>query len=113
MVSARQNMLVETHALRQQAVELLAWLETSQKQVEGQLKSEQREDMVRLVAGRSAMDEAILQTRRVIESLDRAASEAREIGENGESAGLSGAVQVVGRLGAIFGQPGMLAGAGR
>lgn len=99
----RQNVLIETHALRQQAVEVLSWLEESRAQIEAQLKAEQRTDMVRLVAGRSSLDQAILDTKRVIESLDRAMSEARRTGEHPSQHALCGSVQVVSRVGSMFG----------
>jgi predicted AAA+ superfamily ATPase len=99
MVSTRQNILIETHALRQQAVELLAWLEDSHRQVQAQLKSEQREDMVRIVAGRSSLEQSIADTRRMIESLDRALEEARRSGESPQpTENFGSAVHVVGRM---------------
>lgn len=112
MVSARQNVLIETHALRQQAGELLAWLEHAHEQLVSQLKTEQREDMVRVVAGRSSLEAAIEQTRRMIDAMDRAMAEVRESGGGDEACAeaMRGTVQVVGRLGAMFGQPGGLAG---
>lgn len=78
-------------------MELLAWLEQSQRQVHEQLKSEQREDMVRVVAGRSSLEQAITDTRRMIESLDRALEEARRSGET-PTENFGSAVQVVGRM---------------
>lgn len=97
MIGTRQNLLIETHSLRQQAIELLAWLEQSERQIQEQLKSEQREDMVRVVAGRSSLEQAITDTRRMIEALDRALEEARRTGETPRST-FAGAVEVVTRL---------------
>lgn len=117
-MSRRQQVLIDTHATREQAAELLRTLEESRKSLEAQLAGEQREDVVKLVTGRSALDQAIADTRRMVESLDRAMSEARnglsddelearEAGMNeaggsgggGESDGF--AVHVVGRIGRV------------
>ena len=76
-MSRRQQLLIETHATRQQAAELLRTLEETRKQMEQQLTDEKREDVVKLVTGRSSIDAAITATRRMIETLDRAISEAR------------------------------------
>lgn len=77
MRTTRQQVLIETHATRQQAVELLKALQHAHAECEAHLKSEQRSDVVKTVTGRSSVENAIASTRRMIESLDRAVEEAR------------------------------------
>lgn len=78
MVSARQKVLIDTHNMRQQASELLRSLESAQAECEQQLAREQREDAMKTVTGRSSLEHAVANTRRMIESLDRAMDEARK-----------------------------------
>ncbi|MBY0263690.1 MAG: hypothetical protein K2Q20_15200 [Phycisphaerales bacterium] len=77
MSMSRQNVLIQTHAARQQAAELLKQLEASLAECQAQLKAEQRIDHVKLVTGKSSLETAIAQTQRMLESLDRALEEAR------------------------------------
>lgn len=78
MSMTRQNVLIQTHAARQQAAELLKQLQASLAECEAQLKAEQRVDHVKLVTGKSSLENAIAQTQRMLESLDRALEEARK-----------------------------------
>lgn len=88
-MNERQRMTIETSGLRQQALELLASLEESQRALRKQLETEQRQDMMRLVAGRSSLEQAIADTRRMIAMLDRTLEDARDAAET---------VNVVGRI---------------
>ena len=93
---SRQQVLIDTHATRQQAADLLKTLEEARRQVEAQLEGDKREDVVRVVTGRSALEAAIANTKRMIEALDRAVEEARNgCVEEVETPEL----QVVGRIG--------------
>jgi hypothetical protein len=109
-VAARRELLLQTHAVRQHAVDVLKSLEASRQALDQQLASEEREDLVKVVAGRSALDKAILDTRRMIDGLDRAAESARESAESDGTGGEVGASAVVvrervlGRIGAAAGQ---------
>lgn len=78
-MKTRQQLLIETHALRQQAAELAAQLEQSQRELTDQLSAEQRQDIMKAVAGRSAIERSLQETRRMIEALDRALEETRAI----------------------------------
>lgn len=77
MRTTRQQVLLETHAARQRAAELLKSLQSAQAECEGQLKADQRADVVKMVTGQSSIEAAIVSTRRMIETLDRALEEAR------------------------------------
>ena len=76
-MSRRQQVLIETHATRQQAEDFLRTLEETRRQIEAQLAGEKRQDVVKVVTGRSSIDAAIADTKRMIEALDRALDEAR------------------------------------
>jgi acyl-CoA reductase-like NAD-dependent aldehyde dehydrogenase len=77
--TSRQNLLIETHAARQQAEAMLKSLLQAHAECEAQLVSEKRTDPVRTVTGKSSLETAIETTKRMIEALDRAVEEAREI----------------------------------
>jgi len=98
MGTTRQQVLLETYAARQRAAELLKTLERAQAECEGCLKSEQRQDVVKALTGRSSIEQAIAQTRRMVEMLDRALGEARI--RSGED------VPVIARIGAVPGLAG-------
>jgi len=85
MSMTRQNVLIQTHAARQQAADVLKQLEAALAECQSQLKAEQRIDHVKLVTGKSSLETAIAQTQRMLESLDRALDEARKA--PGEDAG--------------------------
>jgi len=74
--TTRQQVLLETYAARQRAAELLKTLEQARTECEGCLKSENRQDVVKTVTGKSSIESAICQTRRMVEMLDRALAEA-------------------------------------
>lgn len=79
MCTSRQNLLIETHAARQQAEAMLKALLQAQTECESHLANEKRRDLMRTVTGKSSLETAIENTRRMIEALDRAVDEAREI----------------------------------
>jgi hypothetical protein len=76
MVSSEQ-VLEETRTTRARAVELLQALERANAECERHVDRVLHPDSLKRVTGRSAMDNAIASTRRMIESLDRAIDEAR------------------------------------
>lgn len=78
-MKTRQQLLIETHTLRQQAAQLAAALEQSQRDLDAHLAAEQRQDFMKAVAGRSALERALADTRRMLETLDRALEEARSL----------------------------------
>ena len=94
-------MLLETLAARQRAAELLKTLERAQAECEGCLRSDERQDMMKAVTGKSSIESAIGQTRRMIEMLDRA------LGEAGEGAAAVEVVGGVGGLGGVGGEGGV------
>lgn len=73
-VSRRDRLLAETSRRRKQAEALLRSLTAAKSECERQLERFQRSDAMQSVTGRSALDTAIAQTRRMIECLDRAAA---------------------------------------
>jgi hypothetical protein len=77
MRTTRQQVLIETHAARQRAIELLKSLQQAQTECEAHLKADQRADVVKAVTGQSSIEAAIASTRRMIETLDRAVEDAR------------------------------------
>src|SRR4051812_34527474 len=72
MATTRQQVLLETLAARQRAAELLKTLEQARCECEAQLKTEQRQDAMKTVTGKSSIESAIAQTKRMVELLDRA-----------------------------------------
>lgn len=74
--SRRERLLAETARRRRQAEALLRSLTAAKSECERQLARFQRADAMQTVTGRSALDAAIAQTRRMIESLDRALASA-------------------------------------
>ena len=76
MSTSRQTVLLETLAARQRAAELLKTLEQAQTECEGCLKKDERPDLIKTLTGKSSIESAIAQTRRMIEMLDRALGEA-------------------------------------
>lgn len=79
MTLSRQHVLLETESARQRAVELLKQLQAAHIECEAQLKAEQRPDNLKNITGKSSLEEAIQNTQRMIELIDRAMQEAREM----------------------------------
>lgn len=92
--------MLETLAARQRAAELLKTLERAQAECEGCLRSDERQDMMKAVTGKSSIESAIGQTKRMIEMLDRALGEAGEGGQEGAGLEVVGRIGVLGRVGA-------------
>ncbi len=78
MGSARQQVLHQTLATRQNAEKLLASLLKSQAECDEQLQRERRTDAMRSVTGTSSLERAISQTRRMIEQLDRSVEQMKK-----------------------------------
>ena len=97
MGTTRQQVLLETLAARQRAGELLKTLEQAQVECEGCLKNEQRQDLVKSLTGKSSIEQAIGQTKRMMEMLDRALADAGN-GGNGDGTEDS-RLEVVARIG--------------
>jgi hypothetical protein len=64
-------LLAEVTATRQRAEVVLKGLIEAQTECEKQLTQENRRDAMKLVTGRSSLENAITTTRRMIESFDR------------------------------------------
>lgn len=75
-IAVRDHILAESSRRRNQAEALLRSLMNAKSECERQLARFQRSDVMQTVTGRSAIDAAIAQTRRMIESLDRAVASA-------------------------------------
>jgi hypothetical protein len=103
MATTRQQVLLETLAARQRAAELLKTLEQARCECEQQLRTEQRQDAMKTVTGKSSIESAIAQTKRMVELLDRAMEEARGAGYEG---GGGADVEVVARIGGASGRVG-------
>lgn len=77
------QILAETAAAREKASALLAGLLEAKATTERELAQYQRTDLLKKVTGRSALDNAIESTRRMIETLDRTMQRLhRELGED-------------------------------
>lgn len=88
MSSARQQVLLQTLATRQNAEKLLASLLRAQAECDQQLQKEQRSDAMKSVTGASSLDRAIASTRRMIEQLDRSLEQmAKEQAVDADAAG--------------------------
>lgn len=88
VITQRQRLVLETNAARDKAEALLQNLLDAKRVTERELSRYQREDPMRTVTGRTAIDDAIASTRRMIETLNRSLREAeRELAEE-EAAGL-------------------------
>ena len=76
-LTEKQRILLETNAAREKAEALLHGLMDAKRQTETQLASLKRADAYKTVTGRSAIDNAIVSTKRLVESLNRAVAQAR------------------------------------
>ncbi|MBL8964284.1 MAG: hypothetical protein KF787_00295 [Phycisphaeraceae bacterium] len=72
------DILKESLDARRRAEELLKGLLSAKSQTEQYLSDAGREDPVKKLTGRSAIDNAIASTRRMIETLDRAMEQVRQ-----------------------------------
>lgn len=72
-----ERVLKETQQTRERAVQLLRTLERAHAECERHVDRVLHPDSMKRVTGRSAMENAIASTRRMIESLDRAIESAR------------------------------------
>jgi hypothetical protein len=78
----RERFLAETAAAKERAESLLRGLIAAHAECESHLVRLNRKDPLKAVTGKSALDNAVAATRRMIESLERAMQDAmREIGD--------------------------------
>ena len=71
MISHVPRRRTETVRIREQASELLSELLAQRDMLEVSLEEGGRRDQMKSITGRSALDNAILSTRRIIQSIDR------------------------------------------
>lgn len=71
MTTQHERILHETVVARDKAKALLEGLVQAKAVTERELADQQRQDLLKKVTGRSAIDNAIESTRRMIETLDR------------------------------------------
>lgn len=84
MASTPNQVLLDTLAMRQNAERILDSLLRARAECDQCLQREQRADPMRSVTGSSSLDRAIVSTRRMIDTLNRAIEEAaRDSGANG------------------------------
>lgn len=80
------QVLAEVTAARQRAEAVLSGLIEAQNECEKQLSRENRRDAMKLVTGKSSLENAVATTRRMIESFDRQIQELlRAAGSTGAS----------------------------
>lgn len=82
----RKRFLEETMAAKGKAAELLSGLVAAAAATEEQMRLSSRKDPMKVVTGRSAMENAVAATRRMIESLERAVEDARKDLDDGDMA---------------------------
>ena len=103
MGTTRQQVVLETLAARQRAAELLKQLEAAQAECDGCLKSDQRQDMMKTVTGKSSIEAAMASAKRMVEMLDRALEDAQKSVEEAEPEPevVVRLVEVLGRIGPV------------
>lgn len=74
--AARQRFVTEVVAARTRAQTLLAHLQSARSACESHLAEQNRPDPIRLVTGQSSLDRAILDTQRMIDTIDRVLADA-------------------------------------
>lgn len=77
-LSPQQAMLLDMTAARQKAEALLQQLLESKAQSERRLAEIRQPDVLKAVTGRSSLDNAILSTRRTIDTLERALDDVKK-----------------------------------
>lgn len=77
VLSEKQRLVVETQAARDRAEAILQRLLEAKSQTEQELSTLRRTDAFKAVTGRSAIDNAIAATRRMIDSLSHAIDQAQ------------------------------------
>ncbi len=77
MLTERQRILLETNALRDKAEALLKGLLEAKRVTERELAKFNRPDAMRMVTGRTSIDDGIASTRRMIETLNRSLAQAK------------------------------------
>lgn len=71
-MTERQRILMETTAVRDKAESLLRGLQEAKARSDKFLSESRQVDQLRLVTGRSSMDNAIISAQRMVETLNRA-----------------------------------------
>ncbi len=99
MGTTRQQVVLETLAARQRAAELVKQLEQAQQECDGCLRTEQRQDMMKAVTGKSSIETAMASAKRMVEMLDRALNEAQKGAE--ETVVVRPVAEVLGRIGPV------------
>ncbi len=84
--TTNEQVLAEVSAARQRAENVLKGLIEAQSECEKQLTQENRRDAMKLVTGKSSLENAIATTRRMIESFDRQIQELVRTGGAGTPA---------------------------
>jgi F0F1-type ATP synthase epsilon subunit len=82
--SEQQAILLETSAAREKAELLLDVLLQTKDEAERRLRDQQRTDAMKVVTGRSSLDNAIATTRRLIQLLNQRVEEVSVNGTNGD-----------------------------
>lgn len=77
VLNEKQRLVVETRAAKDRAEAILQRLLEAKAQTEQELSSLRRTDAFKAVTGRSAIDNAIAATRRMIDSLSHAIDQAQ------------------------------------
>ncbi len=77
VLSEKQRLVVETQAAKDRAETILQRLLEAKSETEQELSNLRRTDAFKAVTGRSALDNAIAATRRMIDSLDHALDQAQ------------------------------------
>jgi hypothetical protein len=76
VMTSREQRLMDTQRTRADAAGVLSGLLDAKARCEATLAQEKRPDVFKVVAGRSSLESAIAETRRLLETLDRQISEA-------------------------------------
>lgn len=88
--TTNDQVLAEVTAARQRAELVLKGLIEAQSECEKQLSQENRRDAMKIVTGKSSLENAIATTRRMIESFDRQIQELIRSAGGGLNGGMGG-----------------------
>lgn len=109
VMTSREQHLLETQQTRAQAAQVLRELQEAKVHCEATLNQERRPDMFKTVAGRSSLDAAIAEARRLLDTLDQQIREAAQeldsddrdvLGSDGlEAVVTAGRLSIGGRMG--------------
>lgn len=85
----REDFVTVTTAAKARAEAVLKELQAASAECDSQLQKQSRTDLIRLVTGRSSLDAAIANTKRMIEAFERAVQDAKRAVENAGKTGLA------------------------